>query len=67
MNAKQEKILEFIKVYIALKGYPPTLREIAGAGGIASTSNVNYHLNIMVIEGIIERKFNSARAIKVIE
>ena len=39
-----DRILEFIRERIASQGYPPTVREIAEAVGLASTSAVHHHL-----------------------
>src|SRR3979409_2572244 len=41
---RAEKILEFIRERIDERGYPPSVREIAEAVGLASTSAVHDHL-----------------------
>ena len=40
----QQRILDFIKAEIQSKGYPPSVREIANAVGLKSTSTVHGHL-----------------------
>ena len=40
----QQRILDFIKSEIQTKGYPPSVREIAQAVGLKSTSTVHGHL-----------------------
>jgi repressor LexA len=41
---RAERILDFIRERTADRGYPPTVREIAEAVGLASTSAVHHHL-----------------------
>ena len=62
----QEKVLDVIKAYIELHGYPPTNRELAEATGY-SLSSVNGCLKSMLKEGILEtdHPLGSPRAIRV--
>jgi repressor LexA len=55
LSNRQKKILEFIENFLGEHGYPPTIREIGEAVGIASTSVVNYNLNKLVEHGLIAR------------
>lgn len=48
------KILEAIKDYIRLHGYPPTCREICDMVGIKSTSTIHNHLQKMFSNGTLE-------------
>ena len=61
---RQEKSLEFIKNYIADRGYPPTIREIGEAIDVSSTSLVSYYLNRLEERGLITRESSSSRAIR---
>ena len=56
----------FIIQYLAQHGYPPTIREIGRALGGRSTSVVSMSLRRLEGRGMIERKYNSPRAIRVI-
>ena len=49
------KILDFIAATLRARGYPPSVREIARAVGLASTSAVHHHLQILEREGYLER------------
>jgi repressor LexA len=42
--SRQLAILDFIKKEVAEKGYPPSVREIGKAVGLASSSTVHGHL-----------------------
>ncbi len=55
LSVRQKRILQFIEDFVQQHGYPPTIREIGEAVGIASTSVVNYNLNKLVDRGYIER------------
>lgn len=66
MNEKQQKILDFIKKEIKLKGYPPSVREICSETNIKSTSTVHTHLNKLEEMGFIKRNSLKNRAIEVV-
>ena len=52
---RKRKILDFIAATLRARGYPPSVREIAKAVGLASTSAVHHHLQILEREGYLER------------
>ena len=52
---RKRKILDVIAATIRARGYPPSVREIAKAVGLASTSAVHHHLQILEREGYLER------------
>ena len=58
------KILDFIAATLRARGYPPSVREIAKAVGLASTSAVHHHLQILEREGYLERGAAQSRAIR---
>ncbi len=66
LSQKQILILEFIKEQIALKGYPPSVREVCNAVGLKSTSTVHSHLNKLEKCGYIRRDPTKPRAIEVL-
>lgn len=61
----RERIYQFIVKYIDEIGYAPTIREIGSAVGLKSSSSVYSHLTKLEMEGHIETKAYSPRAIKV--
>jgi repressor LexA len=61
---RKQKILEHIARTVAERGYPPSVREIADAVGLASTSAVHHHLIALDREGLLERGPNSSRAVR---
>jgi repressor LexA len=58
------RILDFIAATLRARGYPPSVREIAHAVGLASTSAVHHHLQILEREGYLERGTARSRAIR---
>ncbi|HET6380367.1 MAG TPA: transcriptional repressor LexA [candidate division Zixibacteria bacterium] len=58
------KILECIARTVARRGYPPSVREIADAVGLASTSAVHHHLIALEREGLLERGSHASRALR---
>jgi SOS regulatory protein LexA len=59
---RKVKILDFIAATLRARGYPPSVREIARAVGLASTSAVHHHLQILEREGYLERGTAQSRA-----
>lgn len=62
----QQRILEFIKSEIQTKGYPPSVREIANAVGLKSTSTVHGHLQRLEKRGLLHRDAMKPRAMEVV-
>ena len=58
------KILHYIAATLRARGYPPSVREIALAVGLSSTSAVHHHLMILEREGYLERGAAQSRAIR---
>ncbi len=62
----QQRILDFIKSEIQTKGYPPSVREIANAVGLKSTSTVHGHLQRLEKRGLLHRDAMKPRAMEVV-
>lgn len=61
---RRKKILESIARIVAERGYPPSVREIAEAVGLASPSAVHHHLTALERDGMLERGSHSSRALR---
>lgn len=66
LSDKQHRIKNFITRFVSDNGYPPTIREIQSACKISSTSVVDYNLNILQSRGLLERRADVSRGIKLI-
>lgn len=67
LSKRQQDILDFIKEEVKLKGYPPSVREIGEAVGLASSSTVHGHLARLESKGLIRRDPTKPRAIEILE
>ncbi len=67
LNQKQLDILNYIKMEVNKKGYPPSVREICRAVGFKSTSTVHGHLSKLEEKGYIRRDATKPRAIEVLD
>ncbi|MGH2379858.1 MAG: transcriptional repressor LexA [Candidatus Limnocylindria bacterium] len=61
---RRQRILDCIAQTVEERGYPPSVREIADAVGLASTSAVHHHLLALERDGLLERGTHSSRALR---
>lgn len=64
---RQQRILIFLRQYMNVNGYPPTVREIGQGIGVDSTSLVSYYLKWLEKQGYIQREASASRAIRFTE
>jgi repressor LexA len=55
LTPRQRRIMQIIEVSQRERGYPPSMREIGDAAGLASTSSVAYQLSVLEKKGIVVR------------
>jgi repressor LexA len=67
LTQRQHAILEVIRKSVEERGYPPTMREIAQAAGLASPSSVKYQLGELEAKGFIRRDPSRGRAVEIKE
>jgi repressor LexA len=65
LTGKRREILDFIATQVRERGYPPSVREIGAAVGLASTSTVQAHLNTLQRQGYLRRDPTKPRALEV--
>ena len=66
LSDKQRAILEFVQRSVASRGYPPSMREIGDAVGLASLSSVTHQLGQLELSGYLRRDPNRPRALEVL-
>jgi repressor LexA len=66
LTARQQEIHQFLMAYVDDHGYPPTVREIGDAVGLASPSTVHAHLANLERVGLIRRDPTKPRAVELI-
>ncbi|MBU5333585.1 hypothetical protein KQI61_15405 [Anaerocolumna aminovalerica] len=66
-NHPRERILDFIKGYIEIHCYPPTVREIAEGVGLKSSASVCEHIKILITLGLLETdaKIGTPRVLRI--
>ena len=64
LTERQRQILEFLTSYVDSHGYPPTVREIGEAVGLASPSTVHAHLANLERAGVLKRDPTKPRALE---
>ena len=66
LTARQQEIWQFLVEYVDRHGYPPTVREIGEAVGLASPSTVHAHLANLERAGLLHRDPTKPRALDLI-
>ncbi|PZR55426.1 repressor LexA [Xylanimonas oleitrophica] len=67
LTARQHRVLETIRASVESRGYPPTMREIGEAVGLASPSSVKHQLMTLERKGYLRRDPNRPRAMEVVD
>jgi repressor LexA len=65
LTPRQRQILAMIREWVDHHGYPPTMREIAAAVGLASPSSVAHQLQVLEERGHIRRDARGSRAVDI--
>jgi repressor LexA len=66
LTARQQEIWQFLVEYLDGHGYPPTVREIGAAVGLASPSTVHAHLANLERAGLLRRDPTKPRALELV-
>src|SRR5688500_1060785 len=66
LTARQGKVLDVIRESVERRGYPPSMREIGEAVGLASPSSVSHQLAALQRKGYLRRDPNRPRAMEVV-
>jgi repressor LexA len=64
LTGRQQEIWDFLVDYVDRHGYPPTVREIGEAVGLASPSTVHAHLANLERVGLLRRDPTKPRALE---
>lgn len=66
LTGRQREIFDFVSEYVHQRGYPPTVREIGEAVGLASPSTVHAHLANLERAGLLKRDPTKPRALELV-
>ena len=67
LTKRQQEIFHFIRSYSEKNGYPPTVRDIGKAVGLASSSTVHAHLSNLEKLGVLRRDPTKPRALELLD
>jgi repressor LexA len=67
LTQRQQEIFDYVRKYVGEHGYPPTVRDIGKAIGLASSSTVHAHLANLEKLGVLRRDPTKPRAIEVLK
>jgi repressor LexA len=65
ITTRQRRILDFIRLTVRDRGYPPTVREIGEAVGLNSSSSVHAQLGNLERRGLLRRDPTKPRAMEI--
>jgi repressor LexA len=66
LTGRQREIYDYLSEYVHARGYPPTVREIGEAVGLASPSTVHAHLANLERAGLLKRDPTKPRALELV-
>ncbi len=66
LTVKQIEVLNFIKKYKAMHGFPPAIREICDGLGLSSPATVHAHIKKLENAGAIKTSNNKFRTIEIL-
>src|SRR5919201_3735546 len=66
LTGRQQEIWDFLVRYVDERGYPPTVREIGDAVGLASPSTVHAHLANLERAGLLKSDPTNPRALELV-
>jgi repressor LexA len=67
LTRRQRQILDFIRRFIAGRGYAPSLMEIGGEFGLTSPATIHKHLKALVERGALRHPAGGRRRLEVVE
>jgi repressor LexA len=67
LTRRQREIYDFIRDFVAERGYSPSLEEIGAAFGLSSVATVHKHVQHLVEKGFLRKAWNRSRSVEPVE
>lgn len=67
MTSRQQLVLEFIQTYIKMKGFAPSMQDIATGLGLKSRSNIHRVIHDLRRKGHLRLNPNKVRTVKIVD
>ena len=64
MTERQRQVLEFIRVYVEMKGFAPSMQDIATGLGMKSRSNIHRVIHDLKKQGLLTLNAHKVRTLK---
>jgi repressor LexA len=64
LTRRQREIYDFVREFIAAKGYSPSLEEIGERFGLSSVATVHKHVQHLVEKGFLRKGWNRSRSVE---
>lgn len=67
LTRRQREIYEYIRSFVAQRGYSPSLEEIGAAFGLSSVATVHKHVQHLVEKGMLRKAWNRSRSVEPVD
>lgn len=67
LTPRERTVLDLVRAQLEAKGYPPSVRDVAAAAGLASPSSAAYVLNALEVKGWIRRDPGVPRSLRILD
>lgn len=67
LTRRQREVYDFIRAFVAERGYSPSLEEIGQRFGLSSVATVHKHVQHLVEKGYLRKAWNRSRSVEPVE
>jgi repressor LexA len=67
LTRRQREIYDYVRSFVAERGYSPSLEEIGAAFGLSSVATVHKHVQHLVEKGLLRKAWNRSRSVEPVE
>ncbi len=67
LTRRQREVFDFIRRFVAERGYSPSLEEIGAEFGLSSVATVHKHVQHLVEKGFLRKAWNRSRSVEPVD
>ena len=67
LTRRQREVYDFVRDFVAARGYSPSLEEIGAQFGLTSVATVHKHVQHLVEKGYLRKAWNRSRSVEPVE
>jgi len=64
LTRRQREIYDYVRDFVAERGYSPSLKEIGSYFGLSSVATVHKHIHHLVEKGYLQKSWNHSRSVE---